>query len=222
MPSSDATTLDASLASTLRAWNRRLHFYLGLYFLFFIWLFALTGLLINHHEWKFAEFWPNRKVANTEQAIQLPAAETNLAKARDVMRQLSLTGEIQWVTTRPDPNRFDFRVARPGTNIEVQVDLKTARAKLQRTELNSWGILHTLHTFTGVRIGDAQNQRDWLLTTLWALAMDAVAAGLSVMVLSSLAMWWVLPGKKLGGALALAAGTIMCGWFLVGLRLIAS
>ena len=29
-------------------WNRRVHFYLGLYLLFFTWLFAFTGLLLNH------------------------------------------------------------------------------------------------------------------------------------------------------------------------------
>ena len=46
---------------TLEAWNRRLHFYLGLYLLFFIWLFALTGLLLNHPKWSFADFWPMRR-----------------------------------------------------------------------------------------------------------------------------------------------------------------
>ena len=28
--------------------NRKGHYYLGLYFLLFLWLFALTGLLLNH------------------------------------------------------------------------------------------------------------------------------------------------------------------------------
>ncbi|HEX6070876.1 MAG TPA: hypothetical protein VFZ18_13670, partial [Longimicrobiaceae bacterium] len=40
----------------LRSWTRRLHYYLGLYFLLFIWLFSLTGLLLNHSDWGFAEF----------------------------------------------------------------------------------------------------------------------------------------------------------------------
>lgn len=218
MPSSDTSAPAANSGSALRAWNRRLHFYLGLYFLFFIWLFALSGLLINHGAWKFAEFYPNRKITETERAIQLPAANSNLEKARDLMRQLGLAGEIQWVAMRPDPNRFDFRVTRPGTNVEVQVDLKAARAKVQRSEFNTWGVLHTLHTFTGVRLNDASNQRDWLLTTVWALAMDAVAAGLIVMVLSGVVMWWVLPGKRLGGLVALATGVLVCGWFVIGLR----
>ena len=35
-------------SESLRTANRRAHYYLGLYFLFFLWLFAFTGLLLNH------------------------------------------------------------------------------------------------------------------------------------------------------------------------------
>ena len=35
----------------LDVWNRKLHYYLGLYFLFFLWLFSLTGLMLNHQQW---------------------------------------------------------------------------------------------------------------------------------------------------------------------------
>ena len=42
-------------------WNRKLHFYFGLFLLFFTWLFAFTGLLLNHPTWSFAESWTNRK-----------------------------------------------------------------------------------------------------------------------------------------------------------------
>jgi hypothetical protein len=37
-------------------WNRRVHYYLGLYLLFFIWLFAFTGVLLNHPRWQYAQF----------------------------------------------------------------------------------------------------------------------------------------------------------------------
>lgn len=47
--------------TSARIWNRRIHNYVGLYFLVFIWLFALSGLLLNHSDWTFAEFWPSAK-----------------------------------------------------------------------------------------------------------------------------------------------------------------
>src|SRR5512141_3008159 len=93
--------------SPFKLWNRRLHYYLGLYLLFFVWLFALTGLLLNHSQWKFAEFWDSRRQTSDERNIVAPAAAGDLAQARDLMRQLGIRGEIDWTTTRKDPNRFD-------------------------------------------------------------------------------------------------------------------
>lgn len=69
-------------------------------------------------------------------------------------------------------------------------------------------------------MNDTKNQRDWILTTVWALSMDAVAAGLAVMVLSGLVMWWGLPGKRALGLIAITSGILACGWFVIGLRLV--
>ena len=40
--------------------NKKLHIYLGLFLVFFIWLFSLSGLILNHGNWKFASFWEER------------------------------------------------------------------------------------------------------------------------------------------------------------------
>ena len=38
----------ASIAErTVETWNRKLHIYVGLYFLTFLWLFSFSGLLLN-------------------------------------------------------------------------------------------------------------------------------------------------------------------------------
>jgi hypothetical protein len=48
--------------------------------------------------------------------------------------------------------------------------------------------------------------------------MDAVAAGLIVMVLGSYVMWFRLRAKRIGGIIALALGFISCGAFIGALR----
>jgi len=65
---------------------------------------------------------------------------------------------------------------------------------------------------------DPRNTRDWALTSSWAYSMDAVAAGLIFMVLSSVYMWLELPKKRLPGAIVLGLGSLICGLFCVGLR----
>jgi hypothetical protein len=203
-----------------KSWNRRLHFYAGLFLLVFTWLFALSGLLLNHPSWSFAEFWKNRRQTKYEREITIPGPEVkgDLGQAREILKQLEIRGEILWTTTRTNANQFDFQVRRPGHFFFINADLVHKRVSVQQSDVNLWGVIKVLHTFTGVQMDDARNTRDWRLTSLWVLSMDAVAAGLIFMVLSSLYMWLELRPKRLPGAIVLGLGILSCGLFCIGLR----
>jgi hypothetical protein len=200
-------------------WNRKLHFYAGLFLLFFTWLFALTGLLLNHPSWSFDEYWKNRHETKYERALTpFAGIEGDLGQARDIMRQIGITGEILWTTTRTNPDLFEFQVRRPGHYLFLNANLAQAKVTVRDAEVNVWGVMKVLHTFSGVQMDDPRNRRDWALTSMWALSMDVVAAGLIFMVLSSLYMWFRLPEKRVGGVVALGLGAIACGLFCFGLR----
>jgi hypothetical protein len=202
-------------------WNRRLHYYLGLFLLFFTWLFVFTGLLLNHPRWQFAQFWPNRVQSTTDHKLEPVTAILDVDRARELMQKLGIAGEIQWPPTQPANEPFTFQVSRPGLVVDVKADLRGGRATLQRTQLNVWGVMHVLHTFTGAPAADSRNRRDWWLTTVWALSMDAVATGLIVMVVSSYVMWFRLRAKRLGGIVALFLGFTSCGAFIWALKWLA-
>jgi hypothetical protein len=215
-----ARTASRRPADALEDWNRKAHYYLGIYFLLFVWLFALTGLLLNHPGWAFADFWPTRKQSSYERQIVRPPAGSDLTRARNVLGQLGLAGEIEWTAAPIDSERLNFRASRPGQMFEIRADFGKGRASVHRIDVNAWGVMRILHTFTGVRAGDARNQRDWFLTAIWAFTMDAVAIGLIVMVLGSYYMWWRVPRKRTWGAVALILGVFACGLFTFGLRLL--
>lgn len=204
-------------ARSLLEWNQKLHTYLGLYFIVLLWLFAASGLVLNH-SWRFTEFWDQRQQSTTGRAIAQPQADTDLGRARDLMRQLDIDGEIEWTTTRPTPDRFDFRVTRPGRITDVKADFAKQTATIQEIRVNGWGTLRMLHTFTGVRPGPTGGSRDWWLTRLWSFAMDALAVGLILLVATSFVMAcersdrWMLVGVALG------FGLVACGFFVFGLR----
>jgi hypothetical protein len=208
------------LLKSFEVWNRKVHYYLGLYLLFFVWLFAFSGLLLNHSDWNTFEFWEKRKESKEERAITVPPPGSELAQANETLRQLGLSGEVEWTASRDDSKRLKFRVTRPGHVIDINVDFQQQRATLKRIDYNAWGLMRTLHTFTGASVHekDNRNQRDWLLTKIWAFAMDAVAVGLIIVVLSSFYMWYELPEKRPLGAMVLTAGVLSCGLFLIGLR----
>lgn len=199
------------------AWTQRVHTWLGLYFLAFLWLFAASGLLLNHG-WRFAEFWPQRQESSRERLVTPPVGATDLLRAQDLMRQLGLVGEIEWTAARPDPGRFDFRVRRPGYTVDVRVDGERRVAVLREIRVNGWGVFRALHTFSGTRAGDPAAVRDWWLTKLWSLAMDALAAGLGLLVVTGLVLGLSRPEQRRGGALALGLGVAVCGFFVFVLR----
>jgi uncharacterized protein len=201
-------------------WNRRIHFYVGLCLLFFIWLFSISGLLLNHPEWEFARFWENREIFSSEVTITRPSAIEDLAIAQHLMTQLGVVGEINEIRRTADEDRFGLQVVRPGRIFSVDANFRTATATVEQIDLNAWGVLDALHKFTGVRMNDPTRQRDWVLTKLWSFAMDAVGLGLIVLVLSGLYLWYRLPKKRMPGLLALGLGTAACGFFLFGLAML--
>ena len=174
--------------------------------------------MLNHSDWKFAEFWESRQQTRFEREIVTPPPGSDLVQARDILRQLGLSGEIDWTVTRSDTNQFDFRASRPGQIFELKTDLNRKVTTVQRIDLNGWGVTRILHTFTGVRMDDSRNTRDWVATSMWALAMDGLAVGLVFMVLSSLVLWYERPQRRWSGGLALFLGLLSCGLFCFGLR----
>ena len=54
------------------AWNRRWHTWMGLFLLLFLWLFAVSGLILNHPNWKFAQFWQARQESTAPAGVKLP------------------------------------------------------------------------------------------------------------------------------------------------------
>jgi hypothetical protein len=66
-------------------------------------------------------------------------------------------------------------------------------------------------------LDDARNHRDWVLTRIWALSMDAVAAGLILMVLSGFWLWYVARPKRRWGTVAVLLGFLSCSLFCLGL-----
>ena len=108
---------------TLEAWNRRLHFYLGLYFLFFLWLFSLTGLMLNHGLWAISTAANQRAETRYERPVTLPAGGSDLDRVRGVMTQLALAGEIE-IPSQQQAGWLSFSTNRPGDSNQVRVNLE--------------------------------------------------------------------------------------------------
>jgi hypothetical protein len=198
---------------TFELWNRTVHYYLGLYFLFFLWLFSLTGLMLNHQQW-FRDLY-ERKETRYDRAIEGPSGGTPFAQTLDVMRQLNLGGEIDWPASQP-VGHIDFNVSRPGGAAQVRVDINAKKAYVREFENGHLHAFQIFHTFSGSRFNQPESTPDWIMTRIWVFAMDALAAGLIIMVFGSYYMWWRLKKRKALGLATLFLGIFCCAVFVAG------
>ena len=200
-------------ARKARLWNRKAHVWLGLYFLLFIWLFAFSGLVLNQH-WSFTEFYQVEEKKLSQHAITAPETTDDMATARALAAQLELRGEVGGAARDAETGAFRFQVQRPGTAFQVTADLARRTAEVEQRGPGGWRLLHTLHTFTGVSLTEAERQRNWPLTLVWVIAMDALALGLIAMLGTGIYLWWQLRSKRVIGLVALCSGTGLCLWLL--------
>ncbi len=198
-------------------WNRRVHTYAGLYFLIIIWFFSLSGLLLNHPKWEISQYWTKREESTADRIIRPPVATDDMERAKELIRQLNLDGEFERTKVGPNASAIEISIAKPGLITNVKADLAEGRAKITETRLNAFGVASMLHTFTGVRMNEPALRRDWMVTTIWSILIDALCVGLIFLVLSGLYMNWQRIEKRWIGAALLAAGTILCAFFVVGL-----
>ncbi len=207
----------ASLARNFFSWNRKFHTYTGLFLLLFIWLFSLSGLLLNHSQWKFANFWDKRKESEIITYTVIPATRDSSSLISNLMDQMNISGEVSNI--KLTPYSLDFRVAIPGTNRDIHVDFKNMSITQKIMTFNFWGKLRTLHTFNGVNKIDPGNRPNWRVTRIWHMAMNGIAIGLILICLSSWLMWYEVRKNYANGLYVLVlalAGTL---YFIFLIRL---
>ena len=92
----------------LEVWNRKLHYYLGLYFLFFLWLFSLTGLMLNHQQW-FTDLYDRHEVSYDPE-IRTPFGDHASRADLRCDAPAEPAGEVDWPAAQP-VGHIDFNVA---------------------------------------------------------------------------------------------------------------
>lgn len=195
-------------------WNRKVHIYLGLYMILFLWLFSVSGLLMNHPKW-----FPH-KVDRTpsKRSVTLSGQTNQVALAKEFRDQLGLKGEIILRAQRKT-GHLVFMVMRPDLRFGIDVDLASGTAVVNRVTTQPTGILEQLHTFTGVRgiWNEPVQERDWIVTRIWSLSMDALCVGVILVVLSSLYMGFRVTEHRRWAVASFVLGVLVCSCFVWGL-----
>lgn len=199
-------------------WNLKFHIYIGLFLLLSIMFFSITGLMLNHSQWKFTSFWKERKESKFITPVIIPVNLDSASILQYYMKQLKISGEISNVKMTPDS--LNFRVLKPGTINDIHVDYKNSTSVRKEIAFNWLGKIRMLHTFNGPVKVNPDARPNWLGTKSWILFMDITAIGMIILSLSSWIMWYKIRKKYSAGLLILILGIIGALVFTYLLRIV--
>ncbi len=198
----------------LLKWNLKIHIYIGLYLLFFIWLFGFSGLLLNHH-WEFANFWEERKEISYDKTIAISREREQYILVHEIMNKIELNGSISNLKFSNDSILFSFIISKPGTRYDIQANLIDGNILIKEMKFNKWGIMRALHVLRNPTIKEQGNRYQSALASIWGFSMDIVSVSLILLCFGGWYLWIKAPRKRFYlGLISIACGFILCICFL--------
>ncbi|MFC1614012.1 PepSY-associated TM helix domain-containing protein [Gemmatimonadota bacterium] len=185
---------------------RQVHVYAGFAMFLPLLLFAVSGFMLNHR-WPLWETWNERREVQEQVSVEVPADGTALEKARSVLGQLGLAGEVSTVVLEPQEDSLQVRAQRPGQIVQLDLMLSSGRGTLKRTQLDGWFVVRNLHTLTGLH-SNLQEKKNWTWTRAWSLVMDFSAVIMVLLAATGLYLWTVSEERRWAGLTVLALGAL--------------
>lgn len=178
---------------------RDLHLYAGLFLCPFVLLFAGSTFLLNHP----AHAPSGPPEPKREVTVQLPAGEPgSIGHAREILRQIGVTGEMDYVRHNAKSGRLFIPVTRPGETARVEVDLRAKTATIERETRGLGEALNYLHKMPGPH--NVSFRGNWVYMGWWKITTDAAVYGILFLTVSGLYLWWKWKAER------------TVGWALVG------
>jgi len=186
-----------------------LHLYLGLALSPFVLLFAASVILLDHPSIPLGGAGVSTQ---STAAVQLPPnleQSDGMARAQSlqqVMRQVGVTGEIGYIIYNPGRHRITAPVFKPGSEIDMEIDLNAHSAHWEERRTGLWAALIYLHKSPGPH--NANIRGNWSYTRVWRWLADSSAYLLFFISVSGIYLWWVILAERKAGLLLLGAGAL--------------
>ncbi len=172
-------------------WMRNTHLFLGLFTFLFLLVYAVSSVQMAHNQWF------STRPTVSESRISIPAENGASARvaARFLMDQHHLRGELAQV--RQAGSGFSFRIVRPGTVYEVDYSRAAGEAKVRTNVAGFMGMLNRIHHVGGL-------WHEYRLLNIWGVFVAVVSAGLILMALTGIYLWFMFHNERVIGAVLLA------------------
>jgi Uncharacterized protein conserved in bacteria len=185
--------------------TRDVHLYAGLFVSPFVLVYAVSAMFLNH---AFLPWGGRLQPAALTRTIAVVVHDSgnSLDVAREVRRQIGVSGEIGYVNLQPPRHRLTFPIESPGRITNVRVDLASGMATIEQRESGVWDGMIQLHKMPGPH--NANIRGNWVFTRLWGWLADATVYLLMFLSVSGVYLWAVLKADRRTGLLFLGGGVL--------------
>ncbi|MEZ5367128.1 MAG: PepSY-associated TM helix domain-containing protein, partial [Bryobacterales bacterium] len=169
---------------------RNAHLWIGLVFVLMAMIFAVSSL--------FSIYRPYIETHQVESEIQVrippEAAGTPRAAARALMAEHDLAGDLRQIQEKD--GKVTFRIVRPGEFADVEYTASTGEGVVKRKRQGVLETLMQLHTNHGL-------WHEYFPANAWAVFALLTSAGLLLLGLSGIYLWFVHYDERRIGAVLL-------------------
>jgi hypothetical protein len=199
------------MKKTWYLWIRDLHLYFGLFVSPYVLVFAASVFFLNHVKIDL----PAERPAETFRDLQIPAGieqaqgREAVDRARQILPQLGLRGEIGFLRLLRKEHHLVFPVARPRFEATVDVDLEARSAVVSTRATAWWDALGYLHKSPGPH--NVAIRGNWLWTRVWGWLADTTVYLILFISISGVYLWYAVKAERRVGFWLLAAGAASFG-----------
>ena len=201
----------------LSGWMRDLHLYLGLFLCPTILIFAVSTLLLNHPRPPAPAPTAGDTSSTRPVTVEVPGEVGTVDQARNILHQLQVTGEIDYLQHDAQAGRLVIPVSKPGQHVEVEVDLRARTAVVTRRDQGLAAALIYLHKRPGPH--NANLRGNWVYMVWWSALADTAVYGILALTASGLYLWRRFRPERYSGWLVLAAGALSATVLVVALSM---
>jgi hypothetical protein len=187
-------------------WIRDLHLYFGLFVSPFILLFAASVFFLNHAK----VGSPATTSPETFRDLRIPDGIEQLQgrdavdRAREILPQVGLTGEIGFLRVLRKERHLVFPVSKPGFDATVDVDVASRSAVVSKRTSGWWEALAYLHKSPGPH--NVNIRGNWFWTRAWGWLADTTIYLTLFISISGVYLWYAIKAERRAGLWLLGAG----------------
>lgn len=197
--------------------NRRLHLYLALALLPWIFLYGISAIPFTRNETfnKLYEDGVPQWIMRFERPYDRPTPDGNDEAvlrpfAKQVIDDLGLTVKGAYGAYRPNKHQIIIYVHDFFNDTRATYDIEKHHITIEDKRFRWDQFFTSLHARGGYH-------QDGILNDLWALIIDIVCIGFVLWVASGIVMWWQLKQTRIWGFVALCGGVLSFAIFLMTL-----